>query len=42
VSYWEIAVMVYLILTPWSEILTIALIMVSVQEWQYRKKRRGD
>lgn len=39
-SWWEIALLTYFILTPFSQIVTIALIMTACEEYRYRKHGR--
>ncbi len=39
-SWWQILLVAYLILTPFSEIFTIAWIMVLVQELQYKRRKK--
>jgi hypothetical protein len=40
VTWWQIALTAYLILTPFSEIFTLCIIMLAAEEWKHRKKRR--
>lgn len=41
-SWWQIFLVAYLILTPFSEILTIAVVMVLVEDWQYRRRKKRE
>lgn len=40
-EWWEIAIIVYFMLTPWSQIATIATIAVLIEDFKDRKKPRG-
>ena len=35
-SWWQTVVLAYFVLTPWSEILTAVVVMMTVQEWRKR------